>query len=46
MSRIIRLEATVFHTMDSNREYYRVNKNCYIFSELMTILLKTFIIEV
>ena len=32
--------------MDSNRVYYRINKHCSIFSELMTIFLKTFIIVV
>ena len=30
------------HTMDGNRKYYQVNKNCPIFPELKAIFLKTF----
>ena len=39
-----RLEAVglLYHTMDGNRKYYQVNKNCPIFPELKAIFLKTF----
>jgi len=39
-----RLEAVglLSHTMDGNRKYYQINKNCPIFPELKAIFLKTF----
>jgi len=41
---LARLEAAglLSHTMDGNRKYYQINKNCPIFPELRTIFLKTF----
>ena len=41
---LARLEAAglLSHTMDGNRKYYQINKNCPIFPELKAIFLKTF----
>jgi len=41
---LARLEAAriLSHTIEGNRKYYRVNKNCPIFPELKAIFLKTF----
>jgi len=41
---LARLEAAglLSHTIDGNRKYYQINKNCPIFPELKAIFLKTF----